>query len=113
MLSVLVVLGVLAASAAMLVVPPTVYSRVMAWDLLFNLSGAWAIFNGQSLHTDVHDPLGAGSFWLTVLGFHLVGVSLRAFLVGKIAMSAIVFAIATVVALRRLSPVPSTPARRY
>ena len=107
MLSVLVVLGVLAASAAMLVVPPTVYSRVMAWDLLFNLSGAWAIFNGQSLHTDVHDPLGAGSFWLTVLGFHLVGVSLRAFLVGKIAMSAIVFAIATVVALRRLSPVPA------
>lgn len=104
---VLLVLVVLAASAALLVLPPKVYSRTMVWDFLFNLSGAWAIFNGLSFHTDVHDPLGGGSFWLTVLGFRLVGVSLWAFLVGKIAMSAIVFAFATVVTLRRLAPVPA------
>lgn len=106
-LCVLLVLAVLAASAALLLVPPKLYSRAMAWDFLFNLSGAWAIFSGVSLHTDIHDPLGAGSFWLTVLGFHLVGVSLRAFLVGKIVMAAIVFAIATVVSVRRLAPVPA------
>lgn len=106
-LCVVIVLAVLAASAALLVLPPKIYSRTMVWDLLFNLSGAWAIFNGLSFHTDVHDPLGGGSFWLTVLGFRLVGVSLWAFLAGKIAMSATVFALATVVTLRRLSPVPA------
>ena len=106
-LCVLVVFIVLAASASLLVLPPKIYSRAMAWDFLFNLSGAWAIWNGVSLHTNIHDPLGGGSFWLTVLGFRLVGVSLWAFLVGKIVMSGIVFAIATVLSLRRLSPIPA------
>lgn len=105
--SILVVFCLLAATAAMLVVPPKVYSRAMTWDLLFNLSGAWAIYSGVPLHVDVHDPLGAGSFWLTVLGFRIVGISLGAFLVGKIIMSGIVFVIATVVAVRRLSLVPA------
>jgi hypothetical protein len=55
----------------------------MTWDLLFNLEGAWSLWNGQLLHVDVHDPLGIVTFGLTLLGFHIAGISPRAFLVGE------------------------------
>lgn len=107
-LPLIVVAAILAASAALLVVPDKVYSRVMTWDLFFNLSGAWAIYNGMSLHVDFHDPLGGGSFWLTVLGFWIGGVSVWSFIIGKIVMTGIVFIIATAVTLRRLPPVAAS-----
>lgn len=78
-----VVAPILLVAVWLLLAPPTVFSREMSWDLLFNLDGAWNLWNGRQLHVDVHDPLGTLTFGLTALGFHLVGVGPRAFLVGE------------------------------
>lgn len=107
-LTVFASLAILAATALVLIYPHQVYSRVMTWDLLFNLSGAWAIYNGLTLHTDFHDPLGGASFWLTTLGFIVGGVSVWSFVVGKLMMTGVVFLIALAVTFRRLSPLPAT-----
>src|SRR6201996_2368558 len=61
--------------------PPTLFSRTMTQDLLFNLAGAWQVHLGQVAHVDFHDPSGRLSFLLTALGFHLLGPSPPAFLV--------------------------------
>jgi len=48
---------------------PVIYSREMTWDLMFNLDGAWRLYNGQTAHVDFHDPLGTLPFAATALGF--------------------------------------------
>src|SRR5215510_5363670 len=53
--------------------PPTLFSKAMTQDLLFNLSGAWQVYLGQVPHVDFHDPSGRLSFLLTALGFRLLG----------------------------------------
>ncbi|WP_421996979.1 hypothetical protein [Reyranella sp.] len=106
-LTISITIAVVAASGLALLLPSTVYSRVMAWDFLFNLSGAWAIQSGLTLHVDVHDPLGALTFWLTILGFYVDGPSVRAFLIGNLVMAGAICAIATVVTCRRLPPIPA------
>jgi hypothetical protein len=102
----LALLGIVAlpltAAAWLLLTPPTVFSREMTWDLLFNLEGAWHLWDGQELHVDVHDPLGVVTFGLTVIGFHLVGVGPRAFLVGETIYAGLMLAAAICVLPRRL-----------
>jgi hypothetical protein len=73
----------LAGATFLLLTAPTVFSREMSWDLLFNLKGAWSLWNGQQLHVDIHDPLGIVTFGLTALGFHIAGIGPRAFLIGE------------------------------
>lgn len=94
-------------AAWLLLSPDRLLSREMTWDLLFNLAGAWAIHTDQVPHVDFHDPLGALNFVLTQLGFHVVGESPLAFLVGEIAVLAFVFATAFAAAVSRLPPVPA------
>ncbi len=98
---------VLAAGAWVLASPPCMLSRLMTWDLLFNLEGAWRLRSGQVAHVDFHDPLGILAFWPTVLGFRIAGPGVFAFISGIIIVAAIVFAAATVAAARRLPPVPA------
>jgi len=87
--------------------PPTLFSRTMTQDLLFNLAGAWRIYLGQVAHVDFHDPSGRLSFLLTALGFHLLGPSPFAFLVNVGVMAAALFAAAFVAAIRRLPLLPA------
>jgi hypothetical protein len=86
-----------------LLAPSVVVSREMTWDLLFNLAGAWHVFNGQVPHVDFHDPGGALPFYLTAIGFHVVGPRPIALLVGSVAIATIISVIALLVAWRRLS----------
>lgn len=106
-LAVFAVLAIVAVTALVLMYPRQIYSRGMTWDLLFNLSGAWAIYNGLTLHVDFHDPLGGVSFWLTTLGFVIGGVSVWSFAIGKLIMTGVVFLVAVAVTFRRLSPLPA------
>ena len=92
--------------AYLLLSPPVVFSREMTWDLLFNLEGAWNLFEGQTLHVDVHDPLGIIPFLLTEIGFSLSGVGPQAFLVGVLLYAAFIF----VAAICILAPRLPTPA---
>src|SRR6478609_3384665 len=87
--------------------PPTLLSRTMTQDLLFNLAGAWRIYLGQVAHVDFHDPSGRLSFLLTALGFHLLGPSPFAFLVNVGVMAAALFAAAFAAAIRRLPLLPA------
>ncbi|HZY54714.1 MAG TPA: hypothetical protein VFE73_15795, partial [Reyranella sp.] len=74
--SVLIAAGIPVLLAAWaLMSPPTLFSRTMTQDLLFNLAGAWQVYLGQVAHVDFHDPSGRLSFLLTALGFHLLGPS--------------------------------------
>ncbi len=87
--------------------PPTLLSRTMTQDLLFNLAGAWQVHLGQIAHVDFHDPSGRLSFLLTALGFHLVGLGPQAFLVNVGVMTAVLFAAAFATAIRRLPLLPA------
>lgn len=87
--------------------PPVVLSREMTWDLLFNLAGAWHLHLGHVAHVDFHEPVGQLNFLLTEVGFRLVGVGPRAFLVGAVLMAVALFAAAASVAWRRLPLLPA------
>lgn len=87
--------------------PPTLFSRAMTQDLLFNLSGAWQVYLGQVAHVDFHEPSGRLSFLLTALGFHFVGPGPLAFLVNVGVMTAVLFAAAFATAIRRLPLLPA------
>jgi hypothetical protein len=91
----------------LLLSPERVVSREMTWDMLFNVAGAWHVFNGQVLHVDFHDPIGELNFLLTAAGFHLVGIRPYAFLVGSSLMAVALFACAAIAAAPRLSLVPA------
>ncbi len=91
----------------LLVTPERMFSREMTWDLLFNLSGAWRIHSGHVPHVDFHDPIGPLGFWLTHLGFSVVGPMSHAFLVGQTIFLVFAFAAAVVVASRRLALIPA------
>ena len=107
-LSVLVAAGIpVLAAAWALMSPPTLFSRVMTQDLLFNLAGAWQVYLGQVAHVDFHEPSGQLSFLLTALGFHLLGPDPLAFLVNVGVMTAVLFAAAFASALRRLPLLPA------
>lgn len=86
---------------------PVVLSREMTWDLLFNLAGAWHVFNGHVPHVDFHDPGGELNFILTALGFKVVGVNPRGFVVGSAVVTLAISAAATFVAWRRLPLLPA------
>ncbi|WP_395712195.1 hypothetical protein [Reyranella sp.] len=87
--------------------PDVVLSNDMTWDFVYNLSGAWHLWNGQVMHGDFHDPLGFLSFFPTLLGFKLVGLTPAAFLVGACLVSLVAFLTATLAAMRRLPLVPA------
>jgi hypothetical protein len=95
------------AAAWVLWAPGHLYSREMTWDLLFNLEGAWHLAHGHVPHLDFHDPLGRLGFWLTSLGFQVVGVTPKAFLVGEFIVLPALLAAAVPVAARRLAPAPA------
>lgn len=99
-------LPVLAAIWALLS-PPVVLSSEMTWDLLFNLSGAWHLQFGHVPHVDYHEPVGLLTFLLTEAGFRLLGHSPRAVLAGMTIVAAVLFAVATLVAARRLPLLPA------
>jgi hypothetical protein len=105
----LVLLSVLPVGLAMwaMLSPEVVLSNDMTWDFVYNLSGAWHLWNGQTEHVDFHDPLGLLSFVPTVLGFELVGLTPAAFLVGACLIAAVAFASASLAAMRRLPLVPA------
>src|SRR5215475_15428949 len=67
----------------MLLSPGRIVSREMTWDMLFDIAGAWHVFQGHIPHVDFHDPVGELNFLLTAAGFYLVGPRLEAFLVGS------------------------------
>lgn len=98
---------ILAATAWLLFAPDRVVSRLMTWDLLFNLEGAWRLLGGQVPHVDFHDPLGALAFWPTALGMHLLGPSVFATVFGKLLVAAVLFAAATTAASYRLTLLPA------
>lgn len=90
--------------------PSIVLSNDMTWDFVYNLSGAWHLWNGQAEHVDFHDPLGLLSFLPTLLGFELVGLTPHAFLVGACLIAMVAFVSATLAAMRRCRccPPPSS-----
>ena len=98
---ILAALPVLAAAWAVLS-PSAMLSKVMAQDLLFNLSGAWHIFFGHVPHVDFHDPSGRLSFILTAFGFVLLGPGPSAFLVNVAIMTVAMFTASWLAAVRRL-----------
>jgi hypothetical protein len=87
--------------------PDHVLSQEMTWDLLFNLAGAWHLHFGHVPHVDFHEPVGQLNFMLTAAGFHLFGLSPRAFLAGSVLMTIGIFLAATFVAWRRLPLLPA------
>jgi hypothetical protein len=87
--------------------PRLVLSYEMTWDFVYNLSGAWRLQYGDVAHVDFHEPVGQLNFVLTRLGFKLVGPTPFAFLVGATIVAAVVFASASVAALRRLPVLPA------
>lgn len=91
----------------LLLSPGRVFSSEMTWDLLFNLAGAWHLYNGQVAHVDFHDPLGSLSFILTAIGFRVVGTTPLAILVGVVMVCAAIFVSATFVAVKRLPLLPA------
>lgn len=105
----LVLLAILPVGLAMwaMLSPKVVLSNDMTWDFIYNLSGAWHLWNGQAAHVDFHDPLGLLSFVPTVAGFKLVGLTPAAFLVGACLVSMVAFVSATLAAVRRLPLVPA------
>ena len=94
-------------SAWLLVSPDRIVSKTMTWDLLFNLAGAWHLYNGQIAHVDFHDPLGSLYFGLTDVGFWLRGPAVSAIFVGQLIITATLFVAATVTCARRLPLLPA------
>ena len=95
------------AAAWLLVGSGWVLSRHMTWDLLFNLAGAWHLYNGHIPHVDFHDPVGRFVFDVTWLGFLIDGPGPRAFLIGELFLLAGVFAAGVFAAARRLPVLPA------
>ena len=87
--------------------PPVVFSSEMTWDLLFNLAGAWHVRFGHVPNVDFHEPVGPLNFWLTALGFDLVGTRPQALLVGIAIVALFIFAAASFAAWRRLPLAPA------
>ena len=92
----------------MLLSPGRIVSREMTWDMLFDIAGAWHVFQGHIPHVDFHDPVGELNFLLTDAGFHLVGPRLEAFLVGSSLMAVLLFVCACVADAPRLPLLPAT-----
>jgi len=86
---------------------PVIYSREMTWDLMFNLDGAWRLYNGQTAHVDFHDPLGSLPFAATALGFYVVGTTPFAFLIGETIVAILITVLAVVAVKNRLALVPA------
>lgn len=99
-------LPVLAAAWAVLS-PARIVSSEMTWDLMFNLAGAWQLWFGHVPHGDFHEPVGTLTFLLTEAGFWLIGPSPKAVPVGMAIMAAVIFAVACLVAARRLMLLPA------
>jgi hypothetical protein len=97
----------------LLISPDMVYSREMTGDLLFNLEGAWHLYNGQTAHVDFHDPLGSLPFFLTEIGFRLAGLGPKAFLAGTLLFAASIFTAAIFVVAPRLPVAAATMAIFY
>jgi len=105
----------LLALSAVLIIPaiwavlssPVIYSREMTWDLMFNLDGAWRLYNGQTAHVDFHDPLGTLPFAATALGFYVVGTKPFAFLIGETIVAILITVLAVVAVKNRLALVPA------
>src|SRR5262249_24759586 len=55
-------------------------------DVFIILDGAWRIFNGQIPSTDFTNPIGPLVYWLTALGMHVAGPSLKAYVYGNLAL---------------------------
>jgi hypothetical protein len=98
-------LPVLAATWAILS-PSHIVSSEMTWDLMFNLAGAWHLWFGHVPHLDFHEPVGTLTFLLTEAGFWLTGLSPKAVPVGMTIVATVLFAIACLVAARRLTLLP-------
>jgi hypothetical protein len=94
-------------AAWLLMSPDQVFSREMIWDLLFNLEGAWHLEHGHAAHVDFHNPLGILAFAFTRIGFGVVGLSAKAFLVGQTMVMLAIGAIAVPIAARRCAPLPA------
>lgn len=84
-----------------------VYSREMTWDLLFNLDGAWRLYNHQIPHVDFHTEIGLLSFATTALGFHLVGTTVMGFVVGECIFAALILALCMIAISDRLPLLPA------
>ena len=95
-------------ASILLIAPMHVYSREMTWDLLFNLDGAWRLYNGQIPHFDFHTELGALPFATTALGFYLLGPNPTGFLVGECVFAVLVLALSIAAVAERLPLVPAT-----
>jgi len=89
------------------VAPANLVSKVMTQDLMFNLAGAWQVYQGQSPHIDFHDPTGQLSFLLTAVGFDLLGLGPRAFLVNVLIVAAFLFLASLLAVVRRLPLLPA------
>lgn len=96
-----------AIAAALLIAPLQLYSREMTWDLLFNLDGAWRLYNHQIPHVDFHTELGSLTFAMTAVGFHLVGPTVLGFLAGECIFAAIIFALCVTAISDRLPLLPA------
>jgi hypothetical protein len=94
-------------AAAMLIAPQGLLSREMTWDLLFNLGGAWHMQHGHVPHVDFHTPFGRLTFFLTYVGFWIVGPAPQAVLISQFLVLVPLFFIASVVASRRLPLLPA------
>ncbi len=87
--------------------PAHILSTAMTWDFLFNLSGAWHLYSGQTAHIDFHEPVGQLNFILTAIGFHLLGPSPFAFLVNVAIVVSFLFAVSILASWRRLPLLPA------
>lgn len=93
----------LSAAAWVLLAPRYIVSSEMTWDLLFNLAGAWQLQFGHVPHVDFHEPVGALTFRLTQAGFWLLGPTPKAVPMGMVLVAAVLFPMACLVGVRRLS----------
>jgi hypothetical protein len=94
-------------AAWILLAPARLISAEMTWDLMFNLAGAWQLEFGHVPHLDFHEPVGTLTFLLTQAGFRLVGLTPKAVAAGMTIVAAVLFAMASLAAWRRLPLVPA------
>lgn len=92
---------------ALLIAPARLYSAEMTWDLLFNLDGAWRLYNGQVPHVDFHTELGSLTFAMTALGFQFVGPNVMGVPIGECLFAALVLALCIATSSDRLPLVPA------
>ena len=97
---------VLLASSWLMLSPGIIYSAEMTWDLLFNLDGAWRLYEGQVSHVDFENVFGTLTFAMTTLGFQLIGIKPIAFIVGECILATVLTLFAIVVVKDRLPILP-------